>query len=307
MNLNFPLDILIAGNFLEDIQIPEVALRGEEEESSSNEERNRPTMTANDSSSDDDEEEEEEEETDRVVVLEMYTALYKDLDKIREQINDTREVFDNRKGDYYASNFDRTKKRPIPIKMVIERYEKLVPMLARLEAQVTRVKRQIRAMDRHDTEIFYPLNYRMFKEKTYPTFIQPAREIPLPRNANPSICTCCSEPANMAIHRSCIWCEGHQCSCKEFSLCEKCAPKWYWRNSESFTKSFATCPMCRAEYCLEDIVIYHFGNEEDHLSIQEQINLQKRKLSELEAQLSPFVEEEAKRLKMSDIQEDLQM
>jgi hypothetical protein len=69
-------------------------------------------------------------------------------------------------------------------------------------------------------------------------------------------------------------------------MCERCSVHWYWQNSECFSKSFATCPLCRAEYCLGDIVIYHFLPAESPPSLFEQIAAQKRRLSELEQQLT---------------------
>jgi hypothetical protein len=155
--------------------------------------------------------------------------------------------------------------------------------------------------------IFYPETIKMFREKTYASFVQPVRDMPIPSEANQSKCVCCDKTANVSIHRSCLWCEGHACSCRQFLMCEKCSVKWYWRSSEGFSKSFATCPLCRAEYCLEDIVIYNFTSAtEPELTLDQQIEMQKRKLAELESRLTPQEavnpeSQSAKRVKLDDL------
>lgn len=266
---------------------------------------------SNESSSDDDEDEsledgeleEQDQEIERIVVLEMYNALYKDLDTIKDKISELKAKFENRRAQLYAANFDRRKKKPIPMRLVIDRHQKIAGQLANLDQQVNHAKHHIKAMDRRDSLIFYPDNIRVFREKTYAAFVQPAREIAMPVDCNNSKCICCQEPANVSIHRSCLWCEGHSCSCRQFLMCEKCSIKWYWRSSEGFGKSFATCPLCRAEYCLEDIVIYRFAQPEPQ-TLDEQIETQKRKLEELEnRQLvtrSQTSTQPAKKLKLSD-------
>lgn len=44
------------------------------------------------------------------------------------------------------------------------------------------------------------------------------------------------------------------CSCREFAVCIDCLLRWYWESSQALTKTFAQCPLCRAEFQLEDIV-----------------------------------------------------
>ena len=244
----------------------------------------------------------DEDEDDDIVVLEMYSSMYKSFDHLRDEIERLSDNFHDQKATFYASNFDRTKRRPIPMRMVMERYERLVPMMTQLSGQVSMLKRQVKAMDRHDVSIFYPVNRRMFREKSYPAFVQAPRTIPMPAAENRSACVCCSEPANVSIHRSCLWCEGHACRCHDFVMCERCSIRWYWRSSDNFSKSFATCPHCRAEYCLGDIVIYQFTQEpQPEPSLSEQIEAHKRKLIELEQQL----EAESKRQRIDTDPEEV--
>lgn len=247
---------------------------------------------------------EEDDEDEDIVVLEMYSLMYDSFDHLRNEITQMSNNFQEQKAKLYASNFDRTKRRPIPQRIVMDRYDRLVPMMSQLNDRVSALKRQVKAMDRHDVSIFYPVNRRMFREKSYPAFVQPPRAIPMPAAENRSACVCCSEPANVSIHRSCLWCEDHQCRCHDFILCERCSIHWYWRSSDSFSKSFATCPVCRAEYCLGDIVIYKFTADSEEAAVEpslsEQIEAQKRKLSELEQQL----EAEAKRQRVDSNDEE---
>jgi Putative transmembrane protein precursor len=44
------------------------------------------------------------------------------------------------------------------------------------------------------------------------------------------------------------------CSCKEFNCCMDCLLDWYWEKSDHLQKSFGTCPTCRAEFQLQDIM-----------------------------------------------------
>ena len=51
------------------------------------------------------------------------------------------------------------------------------------------------------------------------------------------------------------------CSCREFSVCIDCLLKWYWESSQALTKTFAQCPLCRADFQLEDIVPIFDGRQ----------------------------------------------
>ncbi|ELR21164.1 uncharacterized protein ACA1_284220 [Acanthamoeba castellanii str. Neff] len=53
-------------------------------------------------------------------------------------------------------------------------------------------------------------------------------------------------------------CEGHACSCKDFSVCFGCVGKALWQGTNSVMKQKgryrAKCPLCKAEYCARDIL-----------------------------------------------------
>jgi hypothetical protein len=278
---NIPINLLFeaaleAEGLLEDLQgqqdndVTPVLEQEQEPGAGSDEESESDSLGS--SSEDGEIEEDESPDTEKIVVLQLYNELYEDLNKMKCQLEHLRKQFEERRTQHYAANFDRTKKRPISMKMVIDRHQKVSAQLKKLDSHLLQIKRQIKAWDRHDTQLFYPTNYHAFREKTYATFVQPAREIPLHSEGNHSVCVCCSGPANVSIHRACLWCEGHACSCRQFIMCEKCSSKWYWRNSENFNKSFATCPLCRAEYCLEDIVVYKFTDVNKELTLDQQID-----------------------------------
>jgi len=73
-----------------------------------------------------------------------------------------------------------------------------------------------------------------------------------------NMCVACSqEPGRFTLSRCCkgTACEGQACSCVDVYWCESCILNHYWHDSQGELKSFARCPTCRAEFCLEDIQI----------------------------------------------------
>jgi len=66
--------------------------------------------------------------------------------------------------------------------------------------------------------------------------------------------SCGQDGACFVISRQCgSHCEGHQCSCKDVKWCAQCVLQHYWHDSQGGLKSFARCPTCRAEFCMEDV------------------------------------------------------
>ena len=52
------------------------------------------------------------------------------------------------------------------------------------------------------------------------------------------------------------------CSCKDMGICMECMLRHYWVNSDKNRKSFATCPTCRGEFSLRDILYVKYENME---------------------------------------------
>merc|ERR1711907_784273 len=77
-----------------------------------------------------------------------------------------------------------------------------------------------------------------------------------------STCVSCSQGgACCTISRACdSHCEGHTCSCVDVRWCVSCVLQHYWHDTKSELKSFARCPTCRAEFCLNDI---HFADSSE--------------------------------------------
>merc|ERR1712216_442672 len=70
-----------------------------------------------------------------------------------------------------------------------------------------------------------------------------------------SSCVSCSQVgASCTIQRACdSHCEGPTCCCIGVRWCASCVLQHYWHDTKSELKSFARCPTCRAEFCLNDI------------------------------------------------------
>lgn len=68
--------------------------------------------------------------------------------------------------------------------------------------------------------------------------------------------SCGQDGATFKLVRQCgSHCEGHQCSCVDVKWCKGCVLQHYWHDTQGGLKSFARCPTCRAEFCMEDIQI----------------------------------------------------
>jgi len=70
-----------------------------------------------------------------------------------------------------------------------------------------------------------------------------------------AVCVSCSQVgASCTIQRACdSHCEGPTCCCIGVRWCASCVLQHYWHDTKSELKSFARCPTCRAEFCLNDI------------------------------------------------------
>lgn len=77
----------------------------------------------------------------------------------------------------------------------------------------------------------------------------------------PSVCVSCDEARGVcSVSRQCSsQCEGPVCSCINVRWCIPCILQHYWHDTKGEVKSFARCPTCRAEFCLEDLMV-----EADH-------------------------------------------
>jgi len=76
------------------------------------------------------------------------------------------------------------------------------------------------------------------------------------QGADPEAISCVScgqSGASHCISRQCSHCEGHECSCVGVRWCASCILQHYWHDTKGGLKSFARCPTCRAEFCMEDI------------------------------------------------------
>lgn len=201
-----------------------------------------------------------EEEDDELVLFNMYQRLFRTLDDFIELVQQRSHEFEQTKGQLLEENFDKSRRRYVPVTILLERFERMRGSLTPVADAARKAKREIRNQDRHDAHIFYPENYGKFRDSTYRHLASPPVTIAGSVSAS-FTCTVCGDSAEsaVAIQRRCVWCEGHTCACKEFVMCSKCSVKWYWRSTRNFTKSFATCPICRAEYCLEDIITYNLS------------------------------------------------
>jgi len=70
-------------------------------------------------------------------------------------------------------------------------------------------------------------------------------------------CVGCSQAIGLcSVSRLCTsTCEGPACSCLNVQWCASCILNHYWHDTKGELKSFARCPTCRAEFCLEDVVV----------------------------------------------------
>ena len=73
-----------------------------------------------------------------------------------------------------------------------------------------------------------------------------------------SSCVSCGQNhAVYVIARQCgSHCEGHECSCIGVRWCAGCVLQHYWHDTKGGLKSFARCPTCRAEFCMDDIELH---------------------------------------------------
>lgn len=73
--------------------------------------------------------------------------------------------------------------------------------------------------------------------------------------SSPCSCVSCGQAgASYVISRQCdSHCEGAECSCIGVRYCASCVLQHYWHDSKGGLKSFARCPTCRAEFCMDDI------------------------------------------------------
>jgi len=84
-------------------------------------------------------------------------------------------------------------------------------------------------------------------------------------------CTVCGDAVRVRLHRQTPRCETRvvhhrahparvvtdelpTCRCRRFPMCLKCLLSWYWLQTDQLQRSFATCPTCRAEFTLDDVV-----------------------------------------------------
>jgi hypothetical protein len=109
---------------------------------------------------------------------------------------------------------------------------------------------------------FYPVCKSEFVENTFSQAIEKRvwnQQTPLPSK----ICSICGESTTLSIKRRChqielrdkmnMICSGHECECL-FDFCKDCLANWYWESTNRLQKTFATCHLCRAEFCLLDVV-----------------------------------------------------
>lgn len=66
-----------------------------------------------------------------------------------------------------------------------------------------------------------------------------------PENCEEACGVCCSNMPNVVIRG---------CTCKTMNICAACILKHYYANTEQCTKSSGTCPFCKAEFKLDQIV-----------------------------------------------------
>jgi hypothetical protein len=196
----------------------------------------------------------DDHEEDDLSLFHMYRQLLLTVDQLSERVSQDVERLEQQRGPILDKNFHKNRRGYVPVGLLLARHDALRASFEPLAAGIRATKRRIKALDRRDTKIFYPQNYHQFRDSTYRTLVAPPVSLP----GSAVSCSICSADCASAvvIQRRCIWCEGHSCTCKTFRMCVKCSVKWYWKSSELFSKSFATCPSCRAEYCLEDIVTY---------------------------------------------------
>jgi len=75
-----------------------------------------------------------------------------------------------------------------------------------------------------------------------------------PPECNSTCLSCGQGGASCVISRDCdSHCEGAECCCIDVQWCEFCVLQHYWHDSKGCLKSFARCPTCRAEFCVDDI------------------------------------------------------
>jgi hypothetical protein len=55
------------------------------------------------------------------------------------------------------------------------------------------------------------------------------------------------------------------CKCKDMGVCVQCMLRHYWVNSDRNRKSFATCPQCRGEFTLSDLLYVSYEEIYDPL------------------------------------------
>lgn len=72
-----------------------------------------------------------------------------------------------------------------------------------------------------------------------------------------NLCASCGQVVGLCVlSRHCTsTCEGPACSCKDVRWCVSCILHHYWHDTKGELKSFARCPTCRAEFCMDDIEV----------------------------------------------------
>jgi len=70
-----------------------------------------------------------------------------------------------------------------------------------------------------------------------------------------STCVSCGQAgASLCISRACDSnCDGPKCACIGVRWCASCILQHYWHDTKSGLKSFARCPTCRGQFCMDDV------------------------------------------------------
>lgn len=210
--------------------------------------------------------------------LESIERMLRDQERMLLKLHEWRDLFSAGAVDYAAQHN--------PMYVEIERsIKKLVNMTSGFQQTI------ITMLDEHRTKLIREI--RRAVPQTQTQFINSAKRAILRAKPNAmlyptagSVCSVCQEkPVNVRLHQAVqrveqavssshsaalSWITGGRsgsaggsgrnqklvqpCTCHTFSTCVDCLLTWYWEQSEGLQKSFATCPACRAEFVLEDIV-----------------------------------------------------
>jgi len=116
------------------------------------------------------------------------------------------------------------------------------------------------------TSISDSASLAQFKAKWEPTMRETGRKRVSSKEQNNCI-ICMERIADAVLIRNCSekhgkCCEKRPCQCGPI-VCKECLVHNFWVQSKKGKKSYANCVHCRAEYCMRDIILVKFRDDDE--------------------------------------------